>query len=181
MDKAIVTLLLTVAGVIAAVAVMNAVYPAVTRSSSALSSASGNVDERIKTSVSVVQGLGELNSSGTFVDTNSNSLFDFFIWVKNVGDIRVSAIEESDVFFGQPGAAAAHTVKRVPHTSDAGGTYPQWSYAVENGTDWGPANTIKVTVAFNDGCPGACSKPAGTYYLRFITPNGVSAEHYFSQ
>jgi flagellar protein FlaG len=174
-------MLLTIAGVIAAVAVMTAVYPAVTRSSSALSSASSTADERIKTNVSVVQGIGELNSSTTWVDTNSNSLFDFFVWVKNVGDARVPAIEESDLFFGQPGAAAAHTVKRIPYTTDAGGTYPQWSYSIENGTDWSPATTVKVTVAFNDGCPSTCSKPSGTYFVRFITPNGVSAEDYFSQ
>jgi flagellar protein FlaG len=168
-------MLLTIAGVIAAVAVMSAVYPAVTRSSSALSSASGSVDERIKTNVSVVQGIGELNSAGSWVDTNSNSLFDFFVWVKNVGDIRVPVIEESDLFFGQPGA-----VERVPYTTDTG-SYPRWSYTIENGTDWSPTNTIMLTVSFNNGCPGACSKPAGTYFVRFITPNAVSAEHYFAQ
>ncbi len=168
-------MLLTIAGVIAAVAVMNAVYPAVTRSASALSSASGSVDERIKTNVSIVQGIGELNSSGTWVDTNANSLFDFFVWVKNVGDIRVPVIEESDLFFGQPGSVA-----RVPYTTDTA-SYPRWTYSLENGTDWSPANTIKLTVSFNTGCPGACTKPAGTYYVRFVTPNAVSSEHYFSQ
>ena len=96
-------MLLTIAGVIAAIAVMNAVFPAVTRSSSALSSASGTVDERIKTNVTVVESIGELDATQTWVDTSpTNSLFDFFIWVKNVGDIRIPAIAESDVFFGQP-------------------------------------------------------------------------------
>ncbi len=175
-------MLLTIAGVIAAVAVMNAVYPAVTRSSSALSSASSTADERIKTNISVVQGIGELNSAGNWVDTNSNSLFDFFVWSKNVGDIRIPAIEETDVFLGQPSAtAAADAIKRIPYTADAGGTYPQWSYAIENGSDWSPANTIKITVSFNDGCPGACTKPTGTYYVRIITPNAVTSELYFSQ
>jgi hypothetical protein len=63
-------MLLTIAGVIAAIAVMNAVFPAVTRSSSALTAASGTVDERIKTNITVVQSVGELDSGGSFVDSN---------------------------------------------------------------------------------------------------------------
>jgi len=175
MDKAITTMLLTIAGVIAAVAVINAVYPAVTRSSNAIVSTSGTVDERIKTNVSIVQGVGELNASSTWVDVLDNDLFDFFVWVKNVGGVRIPAIAESDVFFGQPGA-----IQRIPHESDAGASYPRWSYQIENGSDWDVAVTVRVTITFDDGCPGSCSQPTGTYFVRFITPNGVSADVYFS-
>jgi flagellar protein FlaG len=168
-------MLLTIAGVIAAIAVMNAVYPAVMRSSSALSSASNTVDERIRTGVAVVNAVGELNSAGSWVDTNSNSLFDFFVWTKNVGDVRIPAVEEMDVFFGQPG-----DITRIPHTDDAGASYPRWSYAVVNGSEWGVAITLRITISFDDGCPGSCSQPTGTYFVRVVTPNGVSAEKYFS-
>lgn len=167
-------MLLTIAGVIAAVAIMNAIYPAVTRSSSALTAASGSVDERIKTNIEVVHVVGELSSSSTWVDTNSNSLFDFFAWVKNVGDARVVAVDETDIFFGQPGG-----IERVPYTDDAGASYPQWSYAIENGSDWNQSVTLKITVSFDDGCP-SCIKPTGTYFIKVVTPNGVSNEHYFS-
>ena len=167
-------MLLTIAGVIAAIAIMNAIYPAVTRSSSALTAASSTVDERIKTNIEIVHAVGELSSTSTWVDTNSNSLFDFFAWVKNVGDARVVAIDETDVFFGQPGG-----IERVPYTDDAGSSYPQWSYSIENGSDWGQAATIKLVVSFDDGCP-SCSKPTGTYFIKVVTPNGVSNEHYFS-
>lgn len=168
-------MLLTIAGVIAAVAVMNAVFPAVTRSSSALTTASGTVDERIKTNLSVVQSVGELNSSGSFVDTNSNSLFDFFVWVKNVGDITIASVAESDVFFGQPGS-----VQRIPYVDDSPGTYPNWTFTVEGGGDWEIAATVRIEVRFDDGCPGACTQPQGTYFVRVVTPNGVPTESYFS-
>jgi len=167
-------MLLTIAGVIAAIAIMNAIYPAVTRSSSALTAASATVDERIKTNIEIVHVVGELSSTSTWVDTNSNSLFDFFAWVKNVGDARVVAVDETDVFFGQPGG-----IERVPYTDDAGSSYPQWSYSIENGSEWTQAATVKIIVSFDDGCP-SCAKPTGTYFIKIVTPNGVSNEHYFS-
>ncbi len=168
-------MLLTIAGVVAAIAVMNAVFPAISRSSSALTTASSTVDERIRTNVSVVQSVGELDSGGSFVDTNSNSLFDFYVWVKNVGDVTVPAVGETDVFFGQPGS-----ITRIPSSVDSPSTYPNWTYSVEGGGDWEVAETVRIEVRFDDGCPGACSKPAGTYFVRIVTPNGVATESFFS-
>jgi hypothetical protein len=42
------------------------------------------------------------------------------------------------------------------------------------------AATVRITVLFDDGCPATCSQPSGTYFIRVITPNGVSGEAYFS-
>jgi archaeal flagellar protein FlaG len=168
-------MLLTIAGVISAIAIINAVYPAVTRSTGALSSASDTVDERIRTNINVIHALGEHNASTTpqWVDTNSNSLFDFFVWVKNVGDSRISTVGETDVFFGQAGG-----ITRIPY-DDAGSSYPSWSYTIEDDTEWSIGTTVKVTVSFDDGCPGSCTQPTGSYYVKVITPNGVSSERYF--
>lgn len=168
-------MLLTIAGVIAAIAVMNAVFPAVMRSSSALTTAGSTVDERIRTNVTVVQSVGELDSGGSFVDTNSNSLFDFYVWAKNVGDITVASVAESDLFFGEPGA-----IQRIPYVDDSPGVYPNWTYAVEGGGDWEVASTVRIEIRFDDGCPGACTQPQGTYFIRLVTPNGVASESYFS-
>ena len=168
-------MLLTIAGVVAAIAVMNAVFPAVSRSSSALTTASSTVDERIRTNVSVVQSVGELDSGGSFVDTNSNSLFDFFVWIKNVGDVTVPSVAEADVFFGEPGSIA-----RIPNTADSPSTYPNWTFVVEGGGDWEVSSTIRLEIRFDDGCPGACSKPQGTYFVSLVTPNGVVTESFFS-
>ncbi len=170
-------MLLTIAGVIAAIAVMNAVYPAVTRSSSALSSASGTVDDRIKTNISIVHSVGERDTGGSYADScEANSDFDFCVWVKNVGDTRIPAIDQSDVFFGQPGA-----IRRIPHEDDAGGLYPRWSYTIENGPRWEVAKTVRFTITFDDSvCDGDDTCSTGTYFVRIITPNGVSSEAYFS-
>jgi len=168
-------MLLTIAGVIAAIAVMNAVFPAVTRSSSALTAASGTVDERIKTNITVVQSVGELDSGGSFVDSNANSLFDFFVWVKNVGSVTIPAIAETDVFFGQPGAIA-----RIPYVADSPSAYPNWTFSVEGDGDWQVASTVRIEVRFDDGCPGACAQPTGTYFVSVVTPNGVATESFFS-
>lgn len=169
-------MLLTIAGVISAIAIMNAVLPAVSRSTNAVTTASNTVDERIKTDISVIYAVGELTatSSPSWVDTNSNLKFDFFVWVKNVGDRTVDLVSETDVFFGQPGDIA-----RIPHADDAGASYPQWDFSVENATEWSESTTIKVTVTFEDGCP-SCLKPAGNYFVKVITANGVATEKFFS-
>lgn len=165
-------MLLTIAGVVSAIAIINAVYPAVTRSTGALASASGTVDERIRTNVSVIHAVGELSATSTWVDTNSNGYFDFFVWVKNVGEAKIGAISGTDVFLGQEGS-----VQRATYTT-ATSTSPRWAYSVEGGGDWVAGATVKITVSYNDGCP-SCYLPPGTYYIKVITPNGVSTEKYF--
>lgn len=168
-------MLLTIAGVISAIAIINAVYPAITRSTGALSAASDTVDQRIRTNINIIHALGEHNASTTpqWVDTNNNSLFDFFVWVKNVGDSRISTIDETDLFFGQAG-----DITRIPYDA-AGSAYPSWSYTIEGDTEWSIGTTVKVTVSFDDGCPSACTKSTGSYFVKVITPNGISSERYF--
>ena len=83
--------------------------------------------------------------------------------MKNVGDRTVDLVSETDVFFGQPGDIA-----RIPHADDAGASYPQWDFSVENANEWSESTTIKVTVTFEDGCP-SCIKPAGNYFVKVIT------------
>ena len=93
-------MMLTIAGVLSAVAVFNAVYPAVTRSSGAVTSASARVDDRLKSGIGIVHAVGELDSGGSFQDTNGNGKFDFLVWVKNVGDTTIDSVAECDVFLG---------------------------------------------------------------------------------
>ncbi len=57
---------------------------------------------------------------------------------------------------------------------DAGGGYPQWVYTLENDTMWQTSATLKVTITYSSD-PGA-----GTYFTKFIIPNGISDEYYFS-
>lgn len=153
MEKAITTALLVIASVVAAVALMNAVYPAVTRGSGALLESSGIVAERVRTDIEIVFVAG---------NTSTNQVT---LWVKNVGSETVLGIEKSDLFLKTP-----TEIKRIPYNS---GT-ERWTYALEDGaTNWQKAVTLKVTVDLT-------SLGTGLYEVRLIVPNGASAEKQFS-
>ena len=157
MDKAITTALLIIAGVVCIIFVFNSVYPMINRSSQAMTSMAEKVDERMKSRINI-------DHAG-----NSANRTSVYLWIKNVGTQRIVAVEESDLFFGPE-----YNFERIPHTSDAGGTYPQWAYALENATEWETSATIKVTITYSSD-PGA-----DTYFAKFIIPNGIFDEFYFS-
>ncbi len=154
MEKTITTALLILAGIVSMVFVFNSVFPMVNRSSEAMVSMTDSIDDRMKSSISIVHAA------------NSADRMTVYIWIKNIGSSRIAPVEGSDLFFGQEGDFV-----RVP----CGGTsYPRWSYSLENDTEWGPGATLKITVEY-DADPGA-----GTYYIKLVIPNGISAEDYFS-
>jgi hypothetical protein len=137
--------------------VFNSVYPTINRSSQAMVSMAEQVDERMKSRISIVHAANSANRTSVY------------LWIKNVGSTRIVAVDQSDVFFG-----LSDNFSRVPYVTDAGGTYPQWSYSLENDTEWQTSSTLKVTISYSSD-PGA-----GTYYTKFIIPNGISDEYYFS-
>ena len=162
--------MLTIAGVAAAGALINAVYPAISRSSGAVVSASATIDDRLKSDISIVHVVGELDAAGVFDDTNGNAKFDFFLWVKNVGDTRIFSIDQTDIFIGQKGE-----VERIPHETEIeAGIYPRWGYSIENATEWGPKATLKITVTYD------ATQSQGNYDVKVIIPNSVSDEDFFS-
>ena len=157
MEKAITTALLIIAGVVCMIFVFNSVYPMVNHSSQAMASMSEQVDERMKSRINIVHAANSANRTSVY------------LWIKNVGTQRILAVEQSDLFFGQE-----NNFNRVPYKTEAGGAYPQWDYALENDTEWQTSATIKVTITYTSD-PGS-----GTYYVKFIIPNGKSDDFYFS-
>ncbi len=157
MDKAITTALLIIAGVVCMIFVFNSVYPSLNRSSQAMVSMADKVDERMKSRISIVHAA------------NSADRLSVYIWIKNVGTQRIVAVADSDLFFGQEG-----NFERIPYIADAGGSHPQWAFTLENDSEWKTSATLKVTITYTSD-PGA-----GTYYIKFIIPNGISDEYYFS-
>lgn len=157
MDKAITTALLIIAGVVCMIFVFNSVYPMINRSSQAMTSMAEQVDERMKSRISIVHAANNSTRTGVY------------LWIKNVGTQRILDVEESDLFFGQE-----DDFEHVPYVDDAGGTFPRWSYEIENATEWETSATIKVTIVYSSD-PGA-----GTYFAKFIIPNGIYDEFYFS-
>jgi hypothetical protein len=156
-DKAITTALLIVAGVVCMIFVFNSVYPMINRSSQAMTSMAETVDERMKSRINIVHAANTANRCSVY------------LWIKNVGTQRIVDIEESDLFFGQE-----DDFERIAHEGDAGTNYPRWSYDFENDTEWQTSATIKVTIEYESD-PGA-----GTYFVKFIIPNGIYDEYYFS-
>ena len=157
MDKAITTALLIIAGVVCMIFVFNSVYPMINRSSQAMVSMAEKVDERMKSRINIVHAANSANRTSVY------------LWVKNVGTQRIVNIDESDLFFGQE-----DDFERIPYVDDAEGGYPQWAYALENDTLWQTSATLKITITYSSD-PGT-----GTYFAKFIIPNGISDEYYFS-
>ena len=163
-------MMLTVAGIAAAAAVLNAILPALSRSSGAVTTASAKVDDRLKSDIEVVHAVGELDSCGSFSDTNGNGKFDIFIWVKNVGSSRMFSIAQSDVFLGKTG-----DFTRIPNEEDVqSSVFPRWSYSIENDTEGGPKATLKITVTYDS------TQSQGNYDIKVTIPNGVSDDCFFS-
>jgi hypothetical protein len=79
------------------------------------------------------------------------------------------SVERSDLFFGQE-----DNFNRIPYATEAGGANPQWIFSLENNTEWQTSATLKVTITYSSD-PGT-----GTYYAKFIIPNGISDDFYFS-
>jgi hypothetical protein len=156
-DKAITTALLIIAGVVCMIFVFNSVYPMINRSSEAMTSMAEQVDERMKSRINIVHAASSANRTS------------IYLWIKNVGTQRIVVVEESDLFFGQE-----DDFERIPNTADALGGYPQWTYSLENDTEWGTSATMKITITYSSD-PGA-----GTYFAKFIIPNGIFDEFYFS-
>jgi len=157
LDKIIVTVFLTIAGVVTAVLLFNTIYPAAVESGEAMTGMERRIDERLKSQIEIIHATGK--------HTNS----DVSVWVKNVGSMRIRAIERCDVFFGLEGEFA-----RIPYGDDEGPPY--WIYALENNdTDWDPSATLKILIRYGGSFPSA-----GRHFLKVVILNGVSDEYYFS-
>ena len=126
--------MLTIGGVAAPGAILHAIFPVVGRSTNAVVSASATVDDRLKSDISIVHIIGELDSGGSFDDTNGNGKFDIFMWVKNVGETRIQSVDQTDLFLGMTG-----NFTRIPHETEVGSdVYPRWNFILAHDTEWGP-------------------------------------------
>ena len=159
MDKAITTGLLIIASVVASVALMNAVLPAIADSSGALSGASASAADRIRTDIEIVH----------VASPSVGGEDQVLVWVKNIGSQKIDPVESSDVFL-----TSSTTVKRLSHGSSSGSEY--WDYIVEGGgTAWTQTVTIKITLHLDDGSVGT-----GAYTISVAAYNSVSATKDFS-
>jgi flagellar protein FlaG len=157
MEKAIATVMLTVAGIAAIVAVLNALMPAVQRTSSSIVASADSIDGRISTQFEIIHATG-VDGSPTVE-----------AWSKNVGGIAIAPIDKLDVFFGPE-----DNFVRLPY-GEIGCVAPCWSYSLENDSAWNPTATVKLTLTLE-----ANLATDTTYYIKLIAPNGVSDARYFT-
>jgi flagellar protein FlaG len=157
LEKAIATVMLTVAGITAVIAVLNALMPAISRTSGSLVASADSVDARISTSIEIIHATG-LDASPT-VDT----------WAKNVGSIAITPLDRVDVFFG-PG----DSFLRVPY-GGPGCVAPCWDYTIENDTVWNPTATLRLTLTLDYNLVAGT-----TYYIKVVAPNGISDARFFT-
>lgn len=158
-----------IVSIVISVMVFNTVYPAAIIGSNSLVNMRTRMDERMKTQISVVHAIGELNSNGDWQDTNGDDHFNVFIWVKNVGSLRIAAVTDVDVFFGPEG-----NFTRIPYRDDAGGSYPYWDWQIENDTHWNPTATARIIIYYDS--PLA----RGSYFVKIVAPNGPEDTSFFS-
>jgi hypothetical protein len=150
--------MLTIASIVAIVAVANAVLPSVGRTSGALISASGVVEGRIASQIQIVHATGQ----------NGNA--DATVWVKNIGASAVDPLSRVDVFFGPN-----NDFLRVPK-GDAGCVAPCWEATLENGTtSWEQTSTLRITIHLT-----VTLATGTTYYVKVVTPNGISDSKFFT-
>jgi hypothetical protein len=162
-DKTIVTAFTIIASIACVLVLFQAVYPMVSQGSAAMVSMESRMADRLRSDVGLVHTSGELDADQLWQDTNSNGLFDVFVWAKNLGSLRLEPLESCDVFFGPEG-----NFSRIPHQSLAGGTYPYWTATLENGATWDPTCTLRITVHFSSVLA------SDRYYVKVVAPTGVS-------
>jgi hypothetical protein len=140
--------------VVTSLAIFNGVYPAITESSSSISSATAKMSDRIESRVSIIQ----VGNNGATVEA----------WLKNVGTNEITNIEQTDIFFG-----TTETFYRVAYGS--GPDLPYWDYQIEGGNArWTQAITIKATIHLTEPLS------TGKYLLKAVIPNGINDQTTFS-
>ena len=157
MDKVIVTALLVIGAVTAAVVSITTIAPAVSASSQATATAAHEASSRILTSIEIIAVTS--NSAGTTVDA----------WVKNVGATPILAIQKSDVFIITPGTRF-EAMTHAPSGDNSWMEQPP-------GSPWNRGDTLHLGITLAAGAPLA----VGDHTLRISTPNGVTAEKFFSR
>jgi len=126
-------------------------YPAITQSSGAISSATTKVSDRIESRIDIIQ-VG--------VNKDDSELVD--IWVKNTGTTQIDVIERCDIFWGPEDAFF-----RVDYDT---GSAPYWDYALEgNNSTWQQAVTCKMTLHL-------LSTPSSgvVNLVKVVIPNGIA-------
>lgn len=157
MDKVIVTALLLIGSVTAALVVMMSVGPSISQASQSLVESNRDTSERIKTNVEIIAVASD--SAGTTINA----------WIKNVGVVPIYAIEKMDIFVITPGIR----FDAMTHAANGDNT---WTETVLPSA-WSRGDTLHITITL----PASDPLVSGVHALGIITANGISTEKIFSK
>ena len=157
MDKVIVTALLTIGAVTAALVVIMAIGPSVTDSSQSVEERKNESADRIRTSREISAGEAEDGSK----QINAG--------VKNVGGEPISPVKQSDVIVITPGS------RYDAMTCNTAGGDNTWT---DNPVDssWNRSDTLHIVITLPAGSP----LTTGDHKLRISTRNGITTDLTFS-
>jgi flagellar protein FlaG len=146
--------ILLIAGIIATVVLVNAVYPSLFTATDSVGSVSGTASDRMKTDIRIA-----LSSQ-----PNASSLY---VWAKNVGSTKIPAgqIAYTDVYFGDNGNMVRAEMSAVAAF--------RWSYVLDDldsDGNWGPGETLQVLVSD----PGSGYLTTGTHDVKLVFYNSAS-------
>lgn len=155
-SETIVTALFLISAVIAAGALINAIFPAIYRTADTFGSVSNQADTQIRTDLKIVN---------TYAKDD-----DAKIWLKNVGSARLhtNEVNSIEIFIGAIG-----NFDRLP----AG----YRTYTIEDNTNsyWDPGETLTVDVKNSELLLRAGS--GEEVYVSIVLPNGVSRSQVFTK
>ena len=157
MDKVIVTGLLIIGSVTAAVLVIITITPTVAGTSQSMMESSREASNRIKTDIEVIAVAAD--TAGTRVD----------VWIKNIGVAPISTISKSDIFVVTPGT-------RFDYMTYALSGDNTW-IETPVGSPWKRGDTLHIAITL----PAANPLGVGDHVLKVATPNGIHAERTFNR
>jgi len=158
MDKVIVTGLLTIGAVTAALMVIFSIGPSISSSGQAVSESQNEAANRIRTSIEIIAVAS--NAAGTQIDA----------WVKNVGVDPISPVSQSDVFVITPG------IRYDAMTFNTAGGDNTWTDSPVD-SPWNRSDTLHIVITL----PVASPLTTGDHQLRVSTRNGITADITYSK
>lgn len=150
------TAILIVAGVIAVIALINGVFPAIYQMSGSVSSVTDTSSDRMNTEIKIIS-----------VSANQSQYYSINIYVKNVGACKITGakIPYLDVYYGSAGAG-------MTKAASGGTSYPRWEYGIAGGNgdaNLDPGETLNIWLRTS-----AYDFRSGRQKVRVVLANGVS-------
>jgi hypothetical protein len=100
-----------------------------------------------------------------YVSNTSSNVFS--VWAKNIGSTDIASLDRIDIYFGKVGSA-----RHIPYNSVSP---PSWVISDASVKSWRIMDTLQIDVT-ND-IPLEINT---TYFIRLVTPNGISDDYVFS-